>query len=436
MPSRQVAPPRLGVRSILVSCAMHPRLTVLCLALLIAALLVGTGSSAPTQEAAPAPLAALLVGGGPGAKYNQVALENNIRYVSRILPRAAQRRILYGDGGRGVTVQYEDARGRTRYRRANLPQIDGPAERMPINVGFHRLSRVRTPILIYFTGHGDPGKDPGYHDNAYDLWNDTSYTVRDFAAAIAELPADQPVAVVMVQCYSGGFGQTLFEKGDPLGSVVQKDYCGFFAAMPDREAAGCTPEINEANYHDFTSYFFAALSGRDRLGRPVTGADYNHDGRVGMDEAYCYALIHDVSIDTPNCTSDYFVRRFASESDARVFATKYADVLTWANPGERAVLTALSAKLHLTAEDRLARAYRRFAALAQDPDTDADETTALWVRFVHVAKTVVLAHEIAANGTPEEQGRLAALRFAESRNPLLPARLSPSQFPAAEAAAR
>src|SRR5204863_6599210 len=130
--------------------------------------------------------------------------------------------------------------------------------------------------------------------------------------------------LVMVQCFSGAFGNVLFEGGDPAAAAVERKIAGFFAAPRERAAAGCTPEVDEAEYHDFTSYFFAALTGRDRVGRKVTGADYNRDGRVGMDEAYAYSLAHDISIDTPTCTSDYFLRRFVPAVDTEVFQSAYA----------------------------------------------------------------------------------------------------------------
>src|SRR5205823_4254519 len=138
----------------------------------------------------------------------------------------------------------------------------------------------------------------------------------------------------MVQCFSGAFGNVIFTGGDPNASPVDRVIAGFFAATPDRMAAGCTPEVNEAEYHDFTSYFFAALSGRDRVGRTVRGVDYNHDGRVGMDEAYAYALAHDISIDTPTCTSDYFLRRMVTAVDTEVFQTGYARARAWATPAQ------------------------------------------------------------------------------------------------------
>jgi hypothetical protein len=87
----------------------------------------------------------------------------------------------------------------------------------------------------------------------------------------------------------GRVRNVLFEGGDPKGALTERPLCGFFAATRERMAAGCTPEVNEAEYHDFTSYFFAALSGRDRTGKAVPAPDYDKDGSVGMHEAFAYA---------------------------------------------------------------------------------------------------------------------------------------------------
>src|SRR5262249_41817363 len=161
---------------------------------------------------------------------------------------------------------------------------------------------------------------------------------------------------------SGAFGNLIFEGGDPKGALAEREIAGFFATIKERVAAGCTSAVNEEDYHDFTSYFFAALTGRDRLGRRVTGADYNEDGRVGMDEAYCYTLCHDESIDIPVCTSDVFLRRYVPTKGAEQFQTPYSSVLAWATPAQRAALEALSAKLHRTGENRLAKAYETMMA--------------------------------------------------------------------------
>ena len=208
----------------------------------------------------------------------------------------------------------------------------------------------------------------------YDLWEEgrnaqpngrSALTVRDLSHQIARLPNDVPVTLVMVQCFSGAFANLIFDNGDPKGDLAKRDICGFFATVPNRVAAGCTSAVNEAEYRDFTSFFFAALTGRDRLGKRVTGADYNGDGRVGMDEAYCYTLIHDDSIDAPVCTSDVFLRKFVPVTPAEeqaLFQTSYRDARQWATIPQRVALDALSEKLKLGGNSRLSAAYAQFNA--------------------------------------------------------------------------
>jgi len=211
--------------------------------------------------------------------------------------------------------------------------------------------------------------------------------VRDLARHIARLPANVPVTIVMVQCYSGSFGNLLFANGDARGALVSREVAGFFASTKDRTAAGCTSEIDEAEYHDFTSYFFAALSGRDRVGRRVSGVDYNRDGRVGMNEAFAFALSRDTSTDVPICTSDVFLRRFAPQDDATVFATRYSQLRSWASPAQRSALDALSWQLGASGENRLQTVFTKLRTGARRETKDESEAVnpqldAAYARFL------------------------------------------------------
>ncbi|MCS6776775.1 MAG: hypothetical protein RMJ43_15380 [Chloroherpetonaceae bacterium] len=335
-------------------------------------------------------LRVLIVGGGPDLQNNQVAIESNVRYLCRLLPRGTERTILFADGNPdNPTVLYEEdvrklpagerllhllleggegsERAPQLYRRPNLgAKPDGAANRAEIARSFDRLlielTATPRPLFLYFTGHGSPGSRD-FDDNVMDLWGDRErLSVRELAAQIQKLPASIPVTLVMVQCYSGAFANLLFEDGDPQKEPVERDFTGFFAAIKERVAAGCTSALNEAEYRDFTSYFFAALTGRDRVGRRVTGVDYNRDGRIGMDEAFCYTLAHDASIDVPVCTSDVYLRRFVTLPDEAVFQTPYRDVLQWATPAQRYALETLSQSLGRTGEDRLLRAFQEVQA--------------------------------------------------------------------------
>jgi hypothetical protein len=327
----------------------------------------------------------LIVGGGPDLHNNQVAIESNVRYVGRLLPQDTPRITLFADGNaNNATVLYDEnadlppgekvfgllmqgssfGDGSTgKYRKPKLgTHLDGASRKSEIDKAFGQLAAntegPRRPIMLYFTGHGSRGSD--LNNNQYDLWGGRDgITVRELSKEIARLPEDTPVSIVMVQCFSGAFGNLLFENGDPTGEPLKRDFAGFYATVKERVAAGCTSAVNEEDYHDFTTYFFAALTGRDRVGRRVTGADYNGDGRVGMDEAYCYTLIHDDSIDVPVCTSDVFLRRFVTLKDADLFQTPYSSVLAWATPAQRAALDGLSSTLNKQGEDRLNTSYEK-----------------------------------------------------------------------------
>jgi hypothetical protein len=371
--------------------------------LLWCAFFVLSGVAWADVAARPEPLRILIVGGGPNPEHNQVAIESNVRYVGKLLPPGTLRTTLFADGDlQRATVLYEQApRNPTpgaqvldlllkgheddhasdlRFRKPDLGgALDGASRRADVDRAFAQLAAEATgmnpprPLLLYFTGHGSPNAGHDLENNVYDLWGkNEQLSVRDLAQNIARLPVSVPVTVVMVQCFSGAFGNLIFEGGDPKGKVVDRDIAGFFATVKERVAAGCTPAVNEAEYRDFTSYFFAALTGRDRVGRPVTGADYNRDGRVGMDEAYCYALANDDSIDVPVCTSDVFLRRFVPLTDAQVFRARFSQIQSWAAPAQRAALDSLSEWLHLHGEDRLNVAYdREFKDGDAHPEQDA-----------------------------------------------------------------
>jgi len=338
------------------------------------------------------PLRVLIVGGGPDLANNQVAIESNVRYVGKLLPPNTPHTTLFADGNpdRATVLFDDDTRPITdgervldillpasddaasHYRKPNLGlKLDGASRNADIERVFGQIGQEESineknhRLLLYFTGHGSPNQR-GFDNNMYDLWAErrtannreaTNLTVRELARQMARIPNEVPIDIVMVQCFSGAFGNLIFEGGDPNGDLIKRDFAGFFATVNNRVAAGCTSAVNEAEYRDFTSFFFAALTGRDRVGRRINGADYNGDGRIGMDEAYCYTLIHDDSIDVPVCTSDVFLRRFVAGEDREIFQTPYNTMLPWATPAQRTALEALSERLKLSGNDRLSTAF-------------------------------------------------------------------------------
>ena len=78
-----------------------------------------------------------------------------------------------------------------------------------------------------------------------------------------------------------------------------------------------------------------------------------------MDEAFCYTLANDRSIDTPVCTSDLFLRRFAPLSPKALDAVPFHSIRDWATIAQRYALDSLAKNLRLeTGDHRLARANR------------------------------------------------------------------------------
>src|SRR5579872_850550 len=257
-----------------------------------ALIVLGGAPHVPELARRAAPPRVLIVGGGPDLRNNQVAIESNVRYVGALLPPDAPRITLFADGNpSNSTVLYDetppvlpagervfnllmradDSSGAVgRYRRPKLgAKLDGASKKPEIEKAFTQLASEggdpRRPVLLYFTGHGSRNPND-LENNLYDLWGAREgLTVRDLSKQIARLPEETPVAIVMVQCFSGAFGNLIFENGDPQGQPISRDFAGFFATVKERVAAGCTSAVNEEEYHDFTSYFFAALTGRDRV---------------------------------------------------------------------------------------------------------------------------------------------------------------------------
>jgi len=352
-----------------------------CVVAITAAAIVGT--SFPALCAAETSLHALFIGGGPDANGNGAEIESHLRFTAQLLPRDANCLVHFTDGKpRAKTVAFTDSSKLSLGRRVLqvlLPdgdfgpatetrapklgiKVDGAALQDAIRRSFGKLAtdaaKRPAPVLIYFAGHGSNNSRDA-NNNSFNLWNHQSLYVSNLASELARLPPGTPIVLVMVQCYSGAFANVIFRHGEPGNELIDHDVAGFFAAAKDRTAAGCGWEIQEPDYQDFSSHFFGAISGRNRLGQPVTGADADGDGTVSLHEAYCFALIHDESDDTPNCTSDAFLRRFASLPDPELYDTVFTKIHAAATPAQRAALDALSDRLALGGEDRFRAAYDR-----------------------------------------------------------------------------
>ncbi len=267
-----------------------------------------------------------LIGGGYDPDSSQAQIEQNVLWVSQLLRAAPGARTLrmYFDDGDIPTHDVKElvplrggdlepvwrlyAHGHIagyRYRNHALPRVDGGTERAQLTAMLEREIAGLTAgdrLLIVFNGHGSRSRrDPG--GNRLWLWNATSLDVRQLDALLARVPPQVTVRFVFTQCYAGAFAR--------LAPGPDGNRCGFLAEAEDRQAEGCAAGVDANDYRDYTTYFFAALSGRTRLGQPLpVNPDLDGDGQVSFHEAHLYALRTGESADLPRATSEAFLERW------------------------------------------------------------------------------------------------------------------------------
>jgi hypothetical protein len=154
--------------------------------------------------------------------------------------------------------------------------------------------------------------------------------------------------------------------------------CGFYATVENRPAAGCTAEINEENYEEYSSYFWAALVGHRRTGAPVDKPDYDGDGRVSFDEAHAFAVLQSPTIDIPVKTSDAALRAISKlqsqeHQDFLAVDSRYDELFKSATPAERAILEGLSTQLALSQPQRATEAGERAKKLEEEKKQLGDQ---------------------------------------------------------------
>ena len=316
--------------------------------------------SFPTIQSQPHPFFLLVAGGGTAA-YNEIALEKNVLYFQRTLgtlgfdPNSAS--VFFANGNDGqATVRYLNQQGEERFKPPEIPNLLGAATLSNFQNWVQQAAdqplrnASRCPVFFYFTGHG-AFNSQNQDNNSLILWNETFLTVQQLANLLDQLPAQQPVVTMMAQCYSGSFANLIYAGGDPHQPLAQQSRCGFFATVSDRPSVGCTPAVNEADYKDYSSSFFAGLSGRDRLGEPVPSADYNQDAQISYAEAHAFAKVNERTSDWPISTSEAWLQRQAVEADRRqILRRPMTEFLTHARPEQTFVVDSIANLLQFDLE--------------------------------------------------------------------------------------
>lgn len=352
----------------------------------------------------------LTIAGGYSPAGNQASLEKNVLFWQRLLadlkldenPGA----IYFADGmSREPTLQVLDREALPKanrlmaeffgsqrnlglqYRPHQVPGIRGETSLRNIQQWFsENAGRMKAGdrLILYVSAHGGTSADSKKpYNTTISLWNGEKLSVSALSEQLDRLPEGVSVVTFMVQCHAGGFAQLVHEQGDREGRPARQNRCGFFATVHSRPAAGCTPEINEENYEEYSTYFLAALAGKSRVGKPLERPDYDRNGTVSFDEAHAYTILSANTIDLPVKTSDEFLRRVSrfagdgGDDDSAGLLSRNADwdsVLELAGPSDRAVLEGLSAQLGLDGHSRIADARR--AGPQRSPGRGGRSTTA------------------------------------------------------------
>ncbi len=341
----------------------------------------------------------LTIGGGFSPAGNQVSLERNVIFFEKLLaerlPAGIGHDLYFADGTSPrpdlqFQVEGEDVPEANRlmaglfgseddlenqYRNNTLENVRGVSSPAEVERWFREEgSKLESGdrLILYVTAHGSRS---GQKDNKFNtkiwMWDRKTIDAAKLAGLIKGLPEGVSVMSVMVQCFSGGFSHLIFEGNNAKKGGNGRSVCGFYATVCDREAAGCTPDVNEANYDEFSSHFWAALRGKTRMEEKVAGCDYDEDGRVSFEEAHAYAILTSRNIDVPVKTSDAYLRvhsklRSKDQKDLLGHDTPYSEIARLAGPVERAVLVGLSEQLGLEGEKRGSEIKKKSDKLAEE----------------------------------------------------------------------
>ncbi|TWT65134.1 hypothetical protein [Allorhodopirellula solitaria] len=332
----------------------------------------------------------LVIGGGYAPSGNQASLERNVLFWQRVMsekqvPQESQS-VFFADGDDpDDDLQVIDRKSIPKanqwmaeflgslsdlglsYRNHRVPHVEGKTSLQNIRGWFDQEGASMEDgdrLLIYVTSHGNDSRERNEpHNTSISLWDGERLDVEEFVELLDKLSDGVQVSVVMVQCHAGGFARLIYNEGNPDRGLSKQSRCGFFATVYDRPAAGCTPDIDESTYVEYSTYFWEALAGHSRINQPIEPPDYNDDGYVSFDEAHAYTILRSDTIDLPVSTSGEFLgieSMFQDEQHPDLLPREldYDEVLKFATASEHAILEGLSEQLELSGPDRLSDADR------------------------------------------------------------------------------
>ncbi|MHA1770190.1 MAG: C13 family peptidase [Candidatus Thorarchaeota archaeon] len=187
---------------------------------------------------------------------------------------------LYGYLPENIYVIYKNG-----IAEADSMPVNGPATHAMIHAIFNELHDKMTvfdDLFVFVTNHGGGG--------GICLWKpfDSSYlTPSQLQAMVFNITNYHQMVFVMEQCHAGLFIPVLSRSNTVI----------LTACTSANSSYGCD---DEEPWDEFVYHFMYAVGILIMdPSSPITIADYTHDGKVSMAEAFLYVMIHDSRADTP-----------------------------------------------------------------------------------------------------------------------------------------
>lgn len=274
-----------------------------------------------------------LIGGGNTLENSQGQIEENVKWLQDLLNEKGIENYTYYTNGENTeddviyfaTPEERDINHETfmrvfgngleyakKTKRNSISKINGGTEKASLIKSLKAQFASVKPndkVLIVYNGHGDI-EPSDTRKNTLKLWGDTRLSISELDQLLDEINPKAKVNFVLTQCFSGSFANLIYEH--PYSDVrAEQQRCGFLAESDRREAEGCDLGTNEADFRDYTTYFFAALAGKTRLGETIPSAqtDLDRSGQVSLREAHFYALANADSGDLSRSTSEFILER-------------------------------------------------------------------------------------------------------------------------------
>lgn len=274
-----------------------------------------------------------LIGGGNHIENSQGQIEQNVKWLESLLDQKTQKVHTYFSAGSAQIkdVAYWAASSGATESMQPLANVFAPIGSNDKHYKHHELNHVKggtkksdlmaalekdfqgvaqnQNVLLVYNGHGGL-TEHNVDRNYLKLWGDERLDIAELDTLLDQAPETASVRFVLTQCYSGSFHQLVYD--NPFSDTFAKQQrCGFLAESAYRQAEGCELGINENEFRDYTTYFFAALTEKTRLNEPLAASpDLNGDGKISFREAHLYTLRHAESKDLSRATSEVYLEQW------------------------------------------------------------------------------------------------------------------------------